>query len=269
MKIILQSVRDILAALLILFCSEIIGMMTASLIGVFAAPSVISDVFYILVNTAVYISLVFFMVTLYTRRILRGKKIEDSGNFVFRRVLKWIVITVSAQGIIILLSSLFFEGHWVILSHARVDYSLFRALFDFGIGAGIAEELIFRELLFKNFESKFGRTPAIFVISIIFAVLHIANQQENIGALLIVIYSFVLSAYLCLLYIRTNSVWECAIVHGVWNFIFMGCVSVGKANESQALVNYETTTNNYLLIPIGVVLLICIWLCHLKHNGNK
>lgn len=51
MKKILQSVRDILAALLILYCSEIMGMMIASLMRVFLAPSVISDAFYILINT--------------------------------------------------------------------------------------------------------------------------------------------------------------------------------------------------------------------------
>lgn len=93
-------------------------------------------------------------------------------------------------------------------------YNLFRVFFDFEIGAGVVEELIFREFLFKNFKFKFGKISAIFIISIIFAVLHITNQQENIGALLIEIYSFVLSIYLCLLY-RTNSVWVCAIVHGV------------------------------------------------------
>lgn len=81
MKKILQSVRDILAALLILYCSEIIGMMIASLMGVFLAPSVIRDAFYILINTAIYISVVFFMITLYTRRVLRVEKKELSEAF--------------------------------------------------------------------------------------------------------------------------------------------------------------------------------------------
>lgn len=49
----------------------------------------------------------------------------------------------------------------------------------------------------------------------------------------------------------------------------MGCVSIGKASESQALVNYETTTDTYLFIPIGVILLICIWLCHSMNDRNE
>lgn len=269
MKKNLQSVRDIFAALLILFSSEIAGMMIASLTGVLAVTSTVRDVFYILIYTAIYISLVFFMITLYTRRILHVEKKATSGNLAFSKILKWIVITVSTQGIIILLSVLFCEGRWVFLSHDKVAYSLFRAFFDFGIGAGIAEELIFREFLFENFKRKYGKISAVFVISTVFSVLHIANQQEVMGALLTAIYSFVLSVYLCLLYVRTNSVWICAIVHGLWNFIFMGCVSVGKASEAQALVNYETAANTYLLIPIGVVLLICIWLCHTRKGKSN
>lgn len=202
--------------------------------------------------------------------MLKKKELSETfRSLQFRRIFKWIVLTASAQGVIILLSNLFCEGRWVFLSHASMEYNLFRAFIDFGIGAGVVEELIFREFLFKNFKLKFGKISAIFIISIIFAALHITNQQENIGALLIVIYSFVLSIYLCLLYIRTNSVWVCAIVHGVWNFIFMGCVSIGKASESQALVNYETTTDTYLFIPIGVFLLICIWLCHSMNDRNE
>lgn len=56
-------------------------MMIASLMGVFLAPSVISDAFYILINTAIYISVVFFMITLYTRRVLRVEKKGAFRNF--------------------------------------------------------------------------------------------------------------------------------------------------------------------------------------------
>ena len=160
-------------------------------------------------------------------------------------------------------------GNWRLLPQNEIPFALLRALIDFGIGAGIAEEMIFRGVLFKSFEERYGRTAAVLIPGIVFALLHIMNRQEPAEMLLTVLYTFVLALLFGLIRSRTGSFWPCAAAHGIWNFIYIGCISMGTAGENSPILYYEIASGNYLIIPIIIIVLFCAGYATVCRNRQK
>lgn len=75
---------------------------------------------------------------------------------------------------------------------------------------GFCEEFLFRGAILENC-LPFGRTKAIIISSLLFAMMH-----QNIEQIL---YTFVAGIVLGLIYERTGSIWNCTILHILNNFI--------------------------------------------------
>ena len=163
----------------------------------------------------------------------------------------------ACPGVILVLRVVLVPGNWRLLPQNEIPFALLRALIDFGIGAGIAEEMIFRGVLFKYFEDRYGRTAAVLIPGIVFALLHIMNRQEPAEMFLTVLYTFVLALLFGLIRSRTGSFWPCAAAHGIWNFSYTGCISMGTAGENSPIMYYEIASGNYLIVPIIVLMLFC------------
>lgn len=79
------------------------------------------------------------------------------------------------------------------------------------IVAPIAEELVFRGLLYRSLKGGMPRFVAVLLSSALFAVLH--------GTIMWMIYTFLLGILLCALYERTRSLWACIACHMAFNIM--------------------------------------------------
>lgn len=254
----LKSVRDILAALVLLYVSEILGMMAASLAGLLLGNTMAGTIGYILCNTGIYLIVVYALTGAYMKRFLDMGRGEWMPGCKAGALITWGAAVICIQGVLLLLTVLLIPGKWVMLPQNERFFSLLLALIDFGIGAGIAEEMIFRGFLFKSLEGRYGRAAAILIPGIIFALLHIMNRQKPAEMILTVLYTFALALLFGMIRCKTGSLWPCTAAHGIWNFIYTGCVSMGTAGESSPIVYYETDSEVYLMIPIIVLMLFCV-----------
>ncbi len=89
------------------------------------------------------------------------------------------------------------------------------------IVAPIAEELLFRAYVFPALRNWKGTWPAVLITGVLFGLLHVASSPAY--ALLPLA---VFGALLCLLYLRTRSLYPCIVLHSLNN-----CIAFGGAPE--------------------------------------
>lgn len=75
--------------------------------------------------------------------------------------------------------------------------------------APIVEEILFRGILFSSISRKYGATVGVILSSLVFALAHI-NPLQMITAI-------ILGPYLCLIFMRTKSIYPGMILHSVHN----------------------------------------------------
>lgn len=268
MKKVFLTCRDTLIALVILFLSEMIGMMFSSAVSSLFNGTMLRDYVYVVLNTGMYILAAVFLLNMYTKKLLH---LEGNGYINrpmnWHSALRWIVFILVIQSCIIILTAIIFPGKWSVCTNFNM-LNLFRAFVNFGIGAGIIEEVIFRGFLLSEYEKKFGRRLAVVFTSGLFALLHIVNIKNTIELILTVLYTFLLAVLLSILMYRTQNLWCCIICHGVWNFIFMGCITISMQDNSTAIIQYITGSEYYLAISVVVILGACIlsWGANKKHK---
>lgn len=96
-------------------------------------------------------------------------------------------------------------------------YDVWPTLLSAGITAAIAEEILFRAVLFRLFEELLGTWGALAVSAIAFGVAHLANPDATLwGAIAIALEAGVLFAAL---YAVTRSLWWTIGLHFAWNML--------------------------------------------------
>lgn len=123
------------------------------------------------------------------------------------------------------------------------------SVFFFGIATGIAEESIFRGVILGILEKKLNRKWAILMPSVIFGGLHIIGRDLDIISIiqLMVAGTFV-GILFSLITIESNSIWNSAIVHSIWNIVFIGkIINIGISENPESIYNIVLLSKNLLI----------------------
>lgn len=252
----LGMVRDILVLILILYLAEVLGMMAGALSYEILPDGSFSSYIYMVLSTGVYILSAYLAVRFYGARVLHMKEREYGLTVSWKNAAAGAGSALALTGISVLLTVFIFKGSWQIAPKEEWSLRVFRALMDFGIGAGIVEEMIFRGVLLKNAEERLGQLRAVGVTSAIFAFLHVTAVTGVADFIWRFLYSFILAVLLCRFKYQTGDLSASMAFHGVWNFIFMGILSLGTEESLTALVSYVAESQAYLVIP----LMLCVGL---------
>ena len=123
------------------------------------------------------------------------------------------------------------------------------ALVFYGLAAGIAEELVFRGLIMGSLERAFDVRLAVLLPSVLFGALHlIGGGVSLLGALQLIIAGSLVGILFSLITLESGSVWNAAIVHGLWNVVFAGgLVHVGNTAEREAVFSLVFNSGSFLL----------------------
>lgn len=87
--------------------------------------------------------------------------------------------------------------------------------------AAVIEEIVFRAVLFQALESQWGTVTALWLQSLIFSLLHIANlngQMDAQALIITVISGTLIGALWTVMYVYVRNVWVVAAHHAAWNF---------------------------------------------------
>lgn len=126
------------------------------------------------------------------------------------------------------------------VSGTNPDVNWLPAVMVVGVGAGVAEEIMVRGVLFRIAEEGLGTWSALAISALFFGAAHVFNPGATLwSSLAIAIEAGVL---LALLYHVTRSLWACIGLHAAWN-IMQGTVFGIPVSGTEAhgwLVSYRT-----------------------------
>lgn len=262
------SIRDIILSVIILYMAEILGMMAGALLYEVMPRNDLSQYLYIIISTAVYIALIWWFLKIYERKVLhidpQNQRLFSFNNFmnigiVILVELIYIVVTV-------LLVVFTCSGQWIIAPENRMNLNLFRVFVEFGVGAGIAEEMVFRNTMLKALEKRFGAGVSIGITSLAFSLLHITNTTSLWDAGITLSFTMILGIVLCLVRLKTGTILAPMAFHALWNSVFFGIINIGTKPGSDTIIAYVTESPLGDLLPLvtGLLLLFVIKKLDLK-----
>jgi membrane protease YdiL (CAAX protease family) len=150
--------------------------------------------------------------------------------------------------------------------------------------AGIIEEAIFRGLIMRVLEMRWGKVIAVIVPSVVFALMHIGNAA-NMGAIdiaLLIVAGTAVGSMFSLIAMQSGSIWASALVHGAWNMILGGKILSIATQPESSIFSYKLTSDANLLtggafgidaalpsiVAYGCVILLALYLLRKKGKEN-
>lgn len=123
------------------------------------------------------------------------------------------------------------------------------AIFSVGIGAGVVEEIVFRGIIMKSLEEWYGKKIAIVVPSVIFALIHVTNQNlDFFSIILLIVAGTSVGILFSLVVYESKSVWNSVIIHGIWNIIIIGGIlNIGEEYNKNAIFSYVLKSKEMII----------------------
>lgn len=252
------SIRDIILSVIILYMAEILGMMAGALIYEVMPRNDLSQYLYIIISTAAYIALIGWFLKIYERKVLHINP-QNQRLFSFNNFMNiGIVILVELIYIVVTVLLVVFtcSGQWIIAPENRMNLNLFRVFVEFGVGAGIAEEMVFRNTMLKALEKRFGAGVSIGITSLAFSLLHITNTTSLWDAGITLSFTMILGIVLCLVRLKTGTILAPMAFHALWNSVFFGIINIGTKPGSDTIIAYVTESPLGDLLPLVTSLLL-------------
>lgn len=254
-----RAILTIFLAILVLALAQ--GM--ASMIFLIPIPEMISTMIF----TLCYVVLAYWGVKAICQRVLKLSLREcriDRPHIQLKWFICAIVLPFAVMTILLLTPGEFVYNDLKALEATEV---VITAVFVSGIGAGIVEEFIFRGLIMKTLEKRWGKTAAILVPSIMFGLLHaLGTEMDLINLLLLVVGGTSVGIMFSIIVYESGSVWNSAIVHGLWNIIVIGDIlHIGALYNESSIFSYKLLSHSNLLtggafgIEVSIVSILGYW----------
>jgi uncharacterized protein len=109
--------------------------------------------------------------------------------------------------------------------------------------AAMIEEIVFRGVLFRIAEGTFGTTPALWLTSLIFAVVHLPNIEGAgaVTAVTMITSTTLISALWTMIFVHARNLWVVATHHAAWNFaILLTGLPLSGIEEWRAIAPFES-----------------------------
>lgn len=145
---------------------------------------------------------------------------------------------------------LFTSGHWEnnSLEALKIFEIVTGAVFFYGIGTGIVEEVVFRGVIMTALEYRWNKYVAIIAPSVLFGFLHITGDLSLLSIIQLIIAGSIVGILFSLVTYESKNVWNSAVIHGVWNMIIIGGIlHIGDSASEFSIYNYVLDTDSFLL----------------------
>jgi len=252
-----KCLLNIFVGLVILYGAEILGFMISAGINEIIPVKPIA----IILNSVFYISIAVFFFYFYTKKI----SLPTWGLKPKKPSIQWFLLAFFFPILCYLTIFLFLngKGNWETCwqNEQQLLNQLLIIVMDFGIAAGVVEELIFRGLILKSIELKSNKKMAIGISTILFTLLHIPNFSEGwLVYLLGFIFTLSISFFLSLLIYRSGGLIINMLCHAMINIVnFSFCY--GEMERTRVLFAFIPTENNehfVLIVSHIVIITLCI-----------
>lgn len=244
MEIIISNKKMVLGVIL---C--ILGQVFIQLAMVPVALLSLPELLESLVMGVLYVCLTFLFVRWMAGRFLH-RNLADFRIAKIKPNIFWAVELCAGVILPIFLYVMLVFGEWKVfpLSPLRMCITFVKAFGCVGLGAALAEELLFRGLLLKLVEIKFGTKCALILPAVFWAFLHLLSADfSQAASSLVRVFSVTYVGFVfSVITVVTGSIWNGVFFHTMWNFITSGVIVVGEQVNDHVIFNYVPTGGNML-----------------------
>lgn len=241
----MQVILAIILSIIILVVSQILSFAISELPLSIGMPSAICNI----LAGILYIIFAFAGAKLLCQKVL---KISLSELRIPRLTIKpvWLISAIAMPALVLVLAILI-GGHWEFNAFNVADRNatITGAIFFYGLAKGIVEELIFRGIIMGCLEKRFNIHIAIIVPSVLFGLLHIIGNDLNFVSIIqLLIAGSIVGILFSLIAYESDSIWNNAIVHGIWNMtIIGGILYIGNKADSSSIFNFILDNKSFLI----------------------
>lgn len=254
------AARDILFCVGMLYLAEILGMMAGSLVYEILPQAAMAPYLYSIIRTLAYILLLYGGMKVYEKKVLRmgSQKPERTSMHGVRATLVFVLMELIYMAVTMALVVFLCPGRWELAPENRQALPLFRTVLDFGIGAGVAEEIVFRGTLQNALQKQFGFRGAVGISRLIFGLLHVTNVTVPYQFLATFLFTVLLGFILCVVQYRAGTILAAMMFHALWNIVFLGLVNTGSVKSVSAMATYVTSSPLSDWIPLSTSALMLL-----------
>lgn len=195
----------------------------------------------------------------------------------------WILTAILMPALVVLIASLS-GGHWE-QNGPSWDIALIRfdvILLLLQLAIGLVEETVFRGVILGCLESRYNKPIAALVSSLLFAAMHLIGHHLDIASTIqVLITGTIVGILFSLITFESNSIWNSAIVHGIWNFVIAGGIlHIGTTANLSASFNFILSAKSTLIsggdfgmgasiLSISVYAIFCVLTVLLMRRGKN
>lgn len=229
-------ILGVAAQILAVLCGEL--LVSAGVSGV--AGNIVSGILYPV------LTLVFFFVL---ARILKIR-LSDVGITGFKLKLRWIVaavlLPIAVTGVYLLLPGAFASsGMDSVTAFSRLSAGVFFS----GIGAGFAEEMIFRGFVMRLLKKRWNTKLAVILPSVLFGLVHIIGMEFSfVSCLLVIAAGTAVGIMFSLISLEGENIWNDGFVHCIWNIVIIGgTICISHSADPDSLWTYVLDTDSFVM----------------------
>lgn len=236
-----------IGAILLALATLVLSQTLASLIGtvpvIIGAPAAIGNV----IAGILYPIFTILIVKLLCKKILKIS-MEDCKLPKFSLKPVWCIAAIIMPCMVsaaFLLTSGHFENN--AYDTLKVLEITTGAVFFYGIGTGIVEEVMFRGVIMTVLENRFNKCVAVIAPSVLFGMIHIIGRDLNLLSIVqLIIAGSIVGILFSLVTYESGNVWNSAIIHAVWNMIIIE-LHIGTDADEFSIYNYILETDSVLI----------------------
>lgn len=247
MKTIFSTKKFLLSLLsiLILVLSQVVASLAGSIAYITSIPDWVGNIAF----GIVYVFLAYFLIKILCERILKTgmndfyiTKIQIKPIWIISGVLLPVLVSV----VFLLMPGEMIKNQ---MDTASVLDIVTVAVFYVGFGAGVVEEMVFRGIIMSSIEKRWNKKIAIIVPSVAFGLLHIIGSDLDFASTLLLIAAGTgVGILFSLITYESGSVWNSAVIHGLWNCIMIGGIlNIGAAYDETAIFSYVLNSKSMIV----------------------
>lgn len=241
----LQAIIGILFSIVILVIAQLLAFSISEIPLRLGIPSSLCNI----IAGILYVALTLFGVNILSNKVLKVSLLElRIPKFSLKGI--WVIAAV-LMPMIVLILSMITGGHWKInLFGTETTLEIITsAIVFYGLAAGIVEEVVFRGVIMGCLERRFNIWIAVIIPSILFGVVHIiGNELDFLSVIQLLIAGSIVGILFSLVAYESNSIWNNAMIHAVWNMVIIGGIlHIGSEADGNSILNFVLKNKSFLI----------------------
>lgn len=241
----LQAIIGILFSIVILVIAQLLAFSISEIPLRLGIPSSLCNI----IAGILYVALTLFGVNILSNKVLKVSLLElRIPKFSLKGI--WVIAAV-LMPMIVLILSVITGGHWKInLFGTETTLEIITsAIVFYGLAAGIVEEVVFRGVIMGCLERRFHIWIAVIIPSILFGVVHIiGNELDFLSVIQLLIAGSIVGILFSLVAYESNSIWNNAMIHAVWNMVIIGGIlHIGSEADGNSILNFVLKNKSFLI----------------------